>query len=368
MHFFPLNEQYKFLKEDININIKKTLNHGNFILGPEVRKLEYKLKNYTKSKYCITTSSCTDALLMSLMALDVGVGDEVITSAFTYISSIEVICLIGAKPVLIDVKKETANIDYKLLKSKINSRTKAIIVTSLYGNTAEFEEISIIARKNNIKIIEDAAQSFGSEYKGRKSCNIVDVGCTSFFPTKILSAYGDSGAIFTNNSRLAKKFEQIRSHGQSKKYNHKLIGLCGRMDTLQSGIILAKLKFFKKELIQRNQIANKYDKFIKKNFEKKNLFRIEKIEDSISNNYLYTLVTKKRKLLENIFNKNKIPFMIYYSKSIDQQPAYKKYFSSEKFPSSQFLTQNCISIPCHPYLKLKDQNKILNSLLLHISI
>jgi len=362
MLFFPVKDQYKFLKNKIHNNLNKTLLHNKFILGPEVKKLENELKKYTKSKYCITTSSCTDSLLMSLMSININPGDEVITSAFTYISSIEVICLLGAKPILVDVDKKTANIDHKKLNKKINSKTKAIIVTSLYGNMANYDEINKLAKKNKIVVIEDAAQSFGSKYKNLRSCNVSEIGCTSFFPTKILSCYGDAGAIFTNNKKIATKLKEIRSHGQNKKYNHKSLGLCARMDTLQASILLAKLSNFQNELKKRKIIAKKFDSHISKLFLNNECYRIINNKDSSSNNYLYTIVVQNRKKFIYRLKESKIPYMIYYSKSLNKQTAYKKFFRNQKYENADFLSQNCISIPCHPYLNFNEQNKILSIL------
>ncbi len=360
MKFFDLETQYKILKKEMHYNIFSTIAHKNFILGPEVDILENKLKKLVGSKFCITTSSGTDSLLISLMALGIEQGDEVITSAYTYISSLEMICLIGAKPVLVDVNKFTANIDYKILNKKINSRTKAIIVTSLYGNPADFKEINLIAKKKNIKIIEDAAQSFGSIYKNKKSCNLSDIGCTSFFPTKVLSCYGDGGAIFTNSNKLQKIIKEIRIHGQSNKFNHKRIGICGRMDSIQCSILLSKLKIFNTEMKLRKKISLKYSHFLTRDVFQKKIYIIKNLINTISNHYLYTIVTKKRKELIKNFLNNNIPYKIYYYKSLDKQTGYKKYFLNQKYDNANFLSKYSISIPSHPYLKDKDQNKIIN--------
>ena len=360
MKFFDLDSQYKIIKENLDLNISKTLSHKKFILGPEVNILEEKLSKYTDSNYCITTSSGTDALLISLMSLNIGPGDEVITSAFSYISTIEVIVLLGAKPVLVDVERETANIDYRLIENKITNRTKAIIAVSLYGNPADFIEINKISNKHNIKVIEDAAQSFGSSYYDKKSCNLSDIGCTSFFPTKVLSCYGDGGAIFTNSNKLQKIIKEIRIHGQSNKFNHKRIGICGRMDSIQCSIVLSKLKILNKEMKLRKKISLKYNNFLTGDKFQNKIYRIKNIIHTVSNHYLYTIVTKKRKQLIKNFVSNNIPYKIYYYKSLDKQTGYKKYFLNQKYENANFLSKYSISIPSHPYLKDKDQNKIIN--------
>ena len=218
--FIDLKTPFKKYKKRINERIKRVLDHGQFIMGPEVKELENKLSKYVGVKYCTTTASGTDALLISLMSLGIKRGDEVITTPFSFISTAEVIVLVGAKPVFVDIKLETCNIDPNLLESKITKRTKAIIAVSLFGQPAEFKDINYIAKKYNIPVIEDAAQSFGSNYRGKKSCNLSLIGCTSFFPSKPLGCFGDGGAIFTNNKKIYELTSKIRVHGAIKKYIH----------------------------------------------------------------------------------------------------------------------------------------------------
>ena len=236
MQFIDLKSRHFLIKDQINARIQTVMEHGQFILGPEVRELEQKLAEYTGSKHCITVSSGTDSLLIALMALGVGSGDEIITVPYTWISTAEVIALLGATPVFVDVRSDTWNMDETLLEASITERTKAIMPVSIYGQTPDMDAINEIAKKYELPVIEDAAQSFGATYKGRKSCNLSTIGSTSFFPSKPLGCYGDAGALFTNEDALAEKFRWIRVHGQERKHHHPIVGLNGRMDTLQAAI------------------------------------------------------------------------------------------------------------------------------------
>ena len=241
--FIDLKTQYTSISEKVEKRIKAVLEHGQYILGPEVLEIETLLAHRVGSSNCITVSSGTDALLISLMALGIGRGDEVITTNYSFVSTVEVIVLCGATPVFVDIEPETCNIDATLIEDKITEKTKAIIPVSLYGQPADMDAINDIAARNgNLAVIEDGAQSFGATYKGKSSCNLSTIGCTSFFPSKPLGCYGDGGAIFTSDNNLAKICREIRVHGQSKKYTHERVGLGGRMDTLQCAILLAKIE------------------------------------------------------------------------------------------------------------------------------
>ncbi|MFM8771197.1 MAG: DegT/DnrJ/EryC1/StrS family aminotransferase, partial [Candidatus Kapaibacterium sp.] len=239
MPFIDLKAQYQSLKPHIQERINRVLDHGQYIMGPEVRELEERLQDYTGAKHCVTVASGTEAILIGLMALGIGPGDEVITTPFTFIATVEMIVLLGAKPVFVDIEPDTCNIDVSQIEAKITSKTRAIMPVSLYGQAADMDEINAIAaRHGNIPVLEDAAQSFGATYKGRKSCNLSTIGCTSFFPSKPLGCYGDGGAIFTNDDSIAQACNEIRVHGQSARYVHTRVGVGGRMDTLQCAIVL----------------------------------------------------------------------------------------------------------------------------------
>ena len=257
--FIDLKTQYRALQSQIQERINRVLEHGQYIMGPEVKELEEKLAAYTGAKHCITVASGTEALLISLMALAIKPGDEIITTPFTFVATAEVIVLLGAKPVFVDIEPDTCNIDASKIEEKITNRTKAIMPVSLYGQPADIDEINAIAaRHGNIPVVEDAAQSFGATYKGKKSCNLSTIGCTSFFPSKPLGCYGDGGAIFTNDDAIAQACKEIRVHGQSARYVHTRVGVGGRMDTLQCAIVLAKLERFDWEIEQRIKIGQRY--------------------------------------------------------------------------------------------------------------
>ncbi len=356
--FIDLKEQYKTLKKDINFRIKKVLDHGQYIMGPEVIELEKKLAKFTGSKYCVTVSSGTEALLISLMSLGIKAGDEIITTPFSFISTAEVIVMLKAKPVFVDIELDTCNINAELIEKKINKKTKAIIAVSLFGQTSDMDKINYIAKRNgNIPVIEDAAQSFGATYNGTKSCNLSTIGCTSFFPSKPLGCYGDGGAIFTNNSKLEKLFKSIRLHGKGKIYNYSRIGVGGRMDTIQCAIILAKLRQFKWEIKRRKIIGKRYNFLI----DKIGIKRVNQIKNRTSVFSQYTIFTNNRKQVREKFNQYKIPTSIYYPKTINSQTPYKR-FSSESMPNATKASRQVLSLPMSPFLKNSDQKQIINLL------
>lgn len=258
IEFIDLKAQQALIKEKIDAGIQRVLEHGQYILGPEVSELEEKLAAFVGAKYCISVANGTDALQIAQMALGIGPGDEVITPGFTYIATAETVALLGAKPVYVDVDPRTYNLDTQLLEAAITPRTKAIIPVSLYGQCADFDAINVIAARHGIPVIEDAAQSFGATYKGKRSCNLATIACTSFFPSKPLGCYGDGGAIFTSDEELAKVLRQIARHGQDRRYHHIRIGVNSRLDTLQAAILLPKLEIFSSELEQREHCAQRY--------------------------------------------------------------------------------------------------------------
>ena len=264
IEFIDLKAQYRALKTSVDSRIQRVLDHGQYIMGPEVAELEARLATHTRAKHCITCASGTEALLMSLMALGIGPGDEVITTPFTFAATAEMIVLAGAKPVFVDIERDTCLMDASKIAAKITPRTKAIMPVSLYGQVCDMDAINdIAARHGNIPVIEDAAQSFGASYAGatgvkRKSCNLSTIGCTSFFPSKPLGCYGDGGAIFTNDDVLAKALREIRVHGQERRYYHTRVGVGGRMDTLQCAVVLAKLERFDWEVERRLALGQLY--------------------------------------------------------------------------------------------------------------
>ncbi|MCX7125390.1 MAG: DegT/DnrJ/EryC1/StrS family aminotransferase [Gammaproteobacteria bacterium] len=267
--FLDIQEQYRQRKTEINAAIQSVLDDGQFIMGPQVKMLENELVNYVGAKHCITCANGTDALQLALMAIDIKAGDEVITTPFTFVATAETIALLGAKPVFVDIEEDSFLIDHRLIAEKITAKTKAIIPVSLYGQIPEMNEINAIAKNysekfgHKIYVIEDAAQSFGAEYKGKKSGNVCDIATTSFFPTKPLGCYGDGGAIFTSDDNIAQALREIRVHGQSKRYYHTRVGVNSRLDTLQAAILLVKLKYFEDDLKARQRNAKDYDEYYK---------------------------------------------------------------------------------------------------------
>jgi UDP-2-acetamido-2-deoxy-ribo-hexuluronate aminotransferase len=346
MEFIDLKSQYQRLKTEIDAGIQRVLDHGQYILGPEVAELEEKLANYTGSKYCITVANGTDALQIAQMALDIGPGDEVITPGFTYIATAEAVALLGAKPVYVDIDPKTYNLNPALLEAAITPKTKAIIPVSLYGQCADFDAINAIAVKHGIPVIEDAAQSFGAIYKGRKSCNLSTIACTSFFPTKPLGCYGDGGAIFTNDDELAKVMRQIARHGQDRRYHHIRVGVNSRLDTLQAAILLPKLAVLHQELELRQHTSKQYESLLKKAGIHATPF-IEK--GNISAWGQYTIRVSNRDKVQERLRVEGIPTVVHYPIPVNKQPAIVDL--DVYLPVSDQLASDVLSLPMHPYLK-----------------
>ena len=361
MQFIDLKSRHKLISGRINARIQKVMDHGQFILGPEVRELEQLLTEYTGSKHCVTISSGTDSLLIALMALGVGAGDEVITVPYTWISTAEVIALLGAKPVFVDIRADTWNMDESLLEVAITERTKAIMPVSIYGQCPDMDAINGIAEKYNLPVIEDAAQSFGATYKGKRSCNLSTIGSTSFFPSKPLGCYGDGGALFTNDDELAEKFRWIRVHGQERKHHHPILGLNGRMDTLQAAILLEVLEVFPDEIAKRQEIGEKYNIGLAN---KKGL-EIPIIGDHNTSVYAqYTILSENRENIQKKLQKNKVPSVSYYSVPLHLQPVFENLGHKERdFPVAGKVANQCLSLPMSPYVTEKDQTKVIETII-----
>jgi len=358
MEFIDLKSQYNELRECINSRIQTVLDHGQYIMGPEVKELEDRLSEFTGAKHCVTVSSGTEALLISLMAIGIKPGDEVITTSFSFIATAEVITLLGAKPIFVDIEPDTCNINALLIEDKITEKTRAIMPVSLYGQPADMDEINAIAEKYDLVVIEDAAQSFGATYKGKKSCNLSMIGCTSFFPSKPLGCYGDGGAIFTSNDELAKVMREIRVHGQSKRYVHSRVGVGGRMDTLQCAIVLAKLERFDWEIEQRIKIGARYNKLL-----------VDKVKvvtqrpDRTSVFAQYTLFVDDREQLQVILKNKEIPTAVHYPAPMHLQPAYQDLCCPECCPESIMVASKVMSLPMYPDMDASLQMKVVDSLL-----
>ena len=344
MDFIDLKSQYRALRSDINARIQAVLDHGQYILGPEVREFEQRLAAYVNSKHCVSVASGTEALLIALMALEIGPGDEVITSPFTFVATAEVIALVGAKPVFVDVEPDTGNLDANLLDAAITSRTRAVMPVSLYGQPADMDEINAIAaRRGAIAVIEDAAQSFGATYHGRKSGALSALGCTSFFPSKPLGCYGDGGAIFTDDNALANACSEIRVHGQSARYHHTRIGVGGRMDTLQCAILLAKLTRFDWEVARRIELGNRYAAAIRASGAKVRLLTVRPDRTSVWAQY--TVLVENRDAVQERMKQAGIPTSVHYPKPLHLQPAYVKLCDPKPLPVSESLASQVISLP-----------------------
>ncbi len=357
--FIDLKSQYQALKTSVDARIHKVLDHGQYIMGPEVKELEERLEAYTGARHCITVASGTEALLISLMALGIKPGDEIITTPFTFIATAEVIVLLGAVPVFVDIELDTCNINASLIEAAITPKTKAIMPVSLYGQPADMDAINAIAvRHGNIPVIEDAAQSFGAEYKGRKSCNLSSIGCTSFFPSKPLGCYGDGGAIFTNDDALAQAMREIRVHGQSKRYVHTRVGVGGRMDTIQCAVVLAKLERFDWEIEQRLVIGQRYNEWI----DSAGLKRVQQRPDRTSVFAQYTILLDQREDVQKHFSDLGIPTTVHYPIPLNEQPAYKHLCCPDCTPVAQAVSKRVLSLPMGSDLSTFDQQSIMESL------
>jgi len=344
--FANLQLQYQTYKEKIDANLQAILNKSNYILGEEVGILEQELQNFTGAKYAITCSSGTDALLLALMAMDIQPGDEIITTPFTWISTGEMIALLKATPVFVDIEPDTYNLDANLIEAAITKKTKAIMPVSLYGQPADMDAIQAIADKYNLKVIIDGAQSFGSTFNKKTDSNLDDISTTSFFPSKPLGCYGDGGAVFTNNEDYAKKIKLLRVHGQNKRYHHQYIGIGGRLDTTQAGILLAKLPHFSKELKDRQKVADQYTSGLS------NILQTPVIKLNRSSAWAqYTLRVKNRDDLQLKLKENSIPTSIFYPIPLHLQQCfqYLKYKQND-FPISEKASNEVISIPMNPFL------------------
>lgn len=358
MQFIDLKTQYQLHKAQIDAAIARVLEHGKFLFGPEIESLESRLAEYVGMKHCISMSSGTTALHIALMALDVQSGDEVITTPFSFFAIAEVIYLLGAKPVYVDIDPITYLIDSKLLEAKITEKTKAIMPVSLYGQCADMDAINQIAQRHGIPVIEDAAQSLGATYKGKKSCALTDIACTSFFPSKPLGGYGDSGACFTNDDELAYRMRLIMNHGQKSRYNHVAIGMNGRMDSIQAAVLLEKLAIFEKEIVMRQQVAKWYadalpDFIAAPVIAKHNMSVFAQ----------YTVQVGHREKVQHALSQADIPTAVHYPIGLHQQPV-AAHISSEtlSFPITEMVAKRVLSLPFHPYLKQEMVNAICDVL------
>ncbi|RUR19693.1 DegT/DnrJ/EryC1/StrS family aminotransferase [Legionella sp. km535] len=351
MQFIDLKKQYSLIENDVLKSIKNVLDHGQYIMGPEIAELEKQLASFIGVKHAIVNSSGTDALLMALMALDIQPGDEVITSPFSFFATAEVISLCHATPVFVDIDPLTYNLDPKKLEAAITKKTKAIMPVALYGQCADYDEINAIAAQYGIPVIEDAAQSFGATYKNKYSCALTTIGCTSFFPSKPLGGYGDSGACFTNDDTLAQRLIEIRIHGQNARYCHSRVGINGRMDTIQAAVLIEKMKIFPDEIILRQKVAQRYNELLEP------LVRTPFIKSHNTSVYAqYTIEVDNRDEFQKSMQASGIPTAVHYPVAMHHQKAlsYLNYRTGD-FPFAELASNRVISLPMHPYLQIEEQ-------------
>jgi UDP-2-acetamido-2-deoxy-ribo-hexuluronate aminotransferase len=364
MQFTDLKSQYAALKTSIDARIQRVLDHGQYIMGPEVAEMEAALARLTGAKHCIAVASGTEALLIALMALDLKPGDEVITTPFTFAATAEMIVLAGARPVFVDIEPDTCNLDASLIEAAITSRTRAIMPVSLYGQVADMAEINAIAARHGLSVIEDAAQSFGARYQGAASCNLSTLGCTSFFPSKPLGCYGDGGAMFTSDDALAQACREIRVHGQSGRYHHTRVGVGGRMDTLQCAVILGKLERFDWEIQRRRAIGDRYGRLITAQLVDRGLpvqlLAVRADRDCVWAQY--TVMVDERARIIDSLKAAGIPAAVHYPKPLHHQPAYAAGHDAAAHPHSVRAAQRVLSLPMSADLSEADQDRVVAAL------
>ena len=348
MEFIDLKSQQARIKAKIDQRIQDVLSHGRYVMGPELDELEERLKNYVGARHCIGASSGTDTLLIAMMALGIGPGDEVITVPFTWISTAEMIALIGATPVFVDIDETTWNMDVSKLESAITEKTKAIMPVGIFGQTADMIGINEIASRNgNLPVIEDAAQSFGATHHGKKSGGLSTIGSTSFFPSKPLGCYGDGGGLFTNDDELAERMRHIRVHGQTERHHHPILGINGRLDTLQAAILLEKIEIFDDEILRRQEVAQAYGDGIRNSS-----VTLPMVGPSNTSVFAqYTILSSNRDVLAASLKKAGIPSVSYYAVPLHLQPVFADLgYKKGQFPITEDVASRGLSLPMNPYL------------------
>jgi UDP-2-acetamido-2-deoxy-ribo-hexuluronate aminotransferase len=359
MEFTDLRTQYAALKTSVDARIQRVLDHGQYIMGPEVAELEAALCALTGSRHCITVASGTEALLIALMALGLQPGDEVITTPFTFAATAETVLLAGAKPVFVDIEPDTCNIDAALIEARVSPRTRAIMPVSLYGQVADMAQINAIAACHGLAVIEDAAQSFGALYQGRRSCALSTFGATSFFPSKPLGCYGDGGALFTDDDALATAAREIRVHGQSARYTHTRLGVGGRMDTLQCAVVLAKLERFEWELQRRAELGARYERLLA------GVPGVQAVAVRPDRNTVFaqfTVMVDERTAVQAALKAAGVPTAVHYPKPLHHQPAYAAHCCPECCPHSTRAAQRVLSLPMSADLGEADQDRVVAAL------
>ncbi|MDD3717019.1 MAG: DegT/DnrJ/EryC1/StrS family aminotransferase [Candidatus Marinimicrobia bacterium] len=363
MEFCDLHRQYLQYQAEIDAAIAAVIRDTSFINGPDVTALESELAAFCKADHAIACSSGSDAISLALMALDVRPGDEVLCPAFTFIATGTMISIVGAVPVFVDAEPRTFNIDPDKLEAKISPRTKGIIAVSLFGQCADFDTIRKVADKHGLWILEDAAQSFGATYKGKYSCALTQIATTSFFPAKPLGCYGDGGAIFTDDALTAEKLRMLRNHGQEKRYHHKMIGVNGRMDTLQAAILRVKLRHFQEEIPERKRVADAYTKALKGFVDTPD---VPGYNTSVWAQY--TIRVQDREPLREHLKAKGIPTAVHYPMPLPSQEAFRSLKQGEDFPVSNRLAKTVMSLPMHPYLNASEIDLITQSIKEYLNV
>ena len=357
MEFIDLKEQYRRYQKEIDDRMQRVLAHGHYIMGPEIAELEGVLAGYVGVKHAVTVASGTDSLEIALRALGVGPGDEVITVPFTWISSAEVIGLVGARPVFVDIDPVTYNINVDLIEAAITPRTRALLPVSLFGQMPDYDRINAIAARHGLAVIEDGAQSFGATQRGRRSCGVTAIGSTSFFPAKPLGCYGDGGALFTNDDELAEKMRAIRTHGGLKRHHHPLLGMNGRFDTLQAAVLLAKFPHFEREVQERGRIGARYSELLAGSC------AVPAVAPGNTHVYAqYTIRVPDRDKVAEQLKAAGIPTAVYYPKCLHEQPVFAATGSKwGDFPEAERASRAVLSLPMHPFLSETDQDRVIGS-------
>jgi len=358
IEFIDLKQQYQRHKAEIDARIHRVLDHGHFIMGPEIGEFETQLAQYAGVKHALTVASGTDSLEIALRALGMGAGDEVVTVPFTWISTAEAIGLVGAKPVFVDIDPATYNLNVDLIEAAITPRTKAILPVSLFGQMPDYNRINAIAAKHGLVVIEDAAQSFGATQNGRRSCGVTTIASTSFFPAKPFGCYGDGGALFTNDDALAEKMKAIRTHGGLKRHHHPYLGMNGRFDTIQAAVLLAKFPYFQWEVEQRGRIGARYTELLR------GLGGVPEIMPGNTHVYAqYTIRMPKRDQVGEKLKAEGIPTAVYYPKCLHEQPVFAACGNRPgDFPCAEKAALEVISLPMHPFLTEAEQDQIVAAL------
>jgi UDP-2-acetamido-2-deoxy-ribo-hexuluronate aminotransferase len=356
MEFIDLKAQQARIRAEIDRRIAAVLDHGRYVLGPEVQELEERLADYVKTAHCVTVGSGTDALLIALMALDVRPGDEVITTPFTFIATGEVIALLGAQPVFVDIDPRTYNLDPDLIEPAITERTKAIMPVSLYGQCADLSAINQVAERHGLPVIEDGAQSFGATHHGKRSCGLSTIGCTSFFPAKPLGCYGEGGALFTDDEEIATHARQIRVHGQDRRYRHARLGINGRLETIQAAVLLAKLEIFDDEVNRRAEIGTRYSERLADT----GVTTPYVAPENVSVYGQYTVQVDDRERVIARMGKAGIPTAVHYPIPLYRQPALGQ--EGLALPHADRAAERVMSLPFHPYLYEEQISRVVNAL------